>query len=347
MLVQHLRHDTLALALLLRERFRDVSLIAIPYSVDPTAATAAREVGLQVSYPTMAQMPVVIAERLEGLTGEVVVQDVGGYIADYLRHNPAVNLRGIVEETKQGVWRYRSLPTLPVAVTHIAESPLKQIEARYVGVAVACSLVEQLRSLGVSFIGRPLGVLGYGEIGSATARALRGLGALVAVLDVRPSRMIAAEADGFAVLPRERLLRSTAAIVACTGSAAFSPADVGSFNHRLILASGSSRQVEFEEILDRFESGFEVRAGMRVSRILRMQGVQDVLLLNEGFPINFLGESLPRSIIDLVFAQLVIALAYLGEPDVTPGLCELSADDLELVASVWREVYPHYPEVVE
>lgn len=38
------------------------------------------------------------------------------------------------------------------------------------------SLIEQLRALGISFIGRRLGVLGYGEVGSATGRALRGLG---------------------------------------------------------------------------------------------------------------------------------------------------------------------------
>jgi S-adenosylhomocysteine hydrolase len=225
----------------------------------------------------------------------------------------------------------------------IADSSLKQVEARYVGTAVACSLVEQLRSLTVSFIGRRIGVLGYGDVGSATARALRGLGAIVAVADASSSRKILAEADGFDVVSTRALFRSSVAVVACTGTCSIALSDI-ELDRGIVLASGSSRQVEFEAILQEFDFAFDLPSGMRTSRVLRARGRSGTLLLNSGFPINFLGESLPSSIIDLVFAQIALGLAHAQEPGLEPGLHDLTEADLETVATAWLAAYPRHPD---
>lgn len=346
-LIQHLRHDTLSFAKLLLDRFAYVRIIAIPYSIDPSAVRSAEVLGFDVAYPTLADIPATLFDRLETSTGDVVVQDVGGHLADLLKRCFPRRLIGVVEETKQGLWRYAALSRVAVPIVQIADSQLKQIEARYVGAAVACSLIEQLRALSVSFIGRRVGVLGYGDIGSATARVLRGLGAIVAVTDSSATKQILAESDGFAVLSLKGLLRSSVALVACTGRRSIGAGTLDHSGASIILASGSSRQIEYEEVLDEFDFAFELPAGMRATRVLRSRRASGALLLNEGFPINFVGESLPGSIIDLVFAQLSVGLVRVGESNMTPGLYGLGGDDLETVAKAWLEAYPYHPDTVD
>ena len=97
------------------------------------------------------------------------------------------NFAGVVEDTMQGHWRYQAIGDLACPVLSIAESPLKALENRQVGRAIAYSLETILRSRFFRIpVETKIGILGYGGIGEATAASLRGSGAQVLYLRSEP-----------------------------------------------------------------------------------------------------------------------------------------------------------------
>jgi len=351
--VQHLRADTAAfLALMHACGWRLASVLAIPYSSSPDAVAVVRQLGVRVLEPTLDDLSGALAAELlqvHATTGErVLVHEVGGYLADLLAVRPefASMVDAAVEETKQGLWRYQRLPDLQLPVLQIADSPLKQIEARYVGAAVGLSTLELLRSMGVETIGRPMGIVGYGDIGSAAARFARGLGNPTYVFDIDPTRMIAACADGFTVLPAEKLVQACRVIVGCSGRPSIDPSWFAPVQGRYYLASGSSRQIEMSRLLralpDAGQPAGRVQLDSRYGDVpcLRLQfPTADVMVLNAGMPVNFLGESLPYSVIDLVFAQVAAGMVVLASSKVPPGVHPLGATDQSHIAHLWTDRY--------
>lgn len=169
----------------------------------------------------------------------------------------------------------------------------------------------------------------------------------MAVSDISPSRRILAESDGFAVLSRTHLVRSSVAVIGCSGARSFEPSDFEGLSQKLVVGSGSSRQVEVEGIMGNFGPSFVIPVGIGGSAILSSSRYPNVLLLNEGYPINFVGESLPFAIIDLVFAQLVVAFSRIGSQDLPAMLHDLTKEELERVATAWLAEHPNYPDVVD
>lgn len=190
----------------------------------------------------------------------VVLVDIGGYFA-HADDSPEASgpqriaaklsekgyrLAGIVEDTQNGHKRYANIPPkqLPqgVALTSVAQSPLKGPENHLVGVAVTFSIEAILRKSNVVLQSRRAGVIGFGPIGMSVAHTLRNRGIPVRVCEIDSIRQAQAAAEGFHVHNYSDDFASFAndltLIVSATGAGA-----------HLVKASGIPSTMEIDEVL--------------------------------------------------------------------------------------------------
>jgi len=348
LVVQHVRPDTAAfIQVLLEANIKVSTVVAIPYSSDD-ACVAKLSDSVRMLCPGLDEMSATAAAEVRALSQQdgrrVVVQDVGGYFADALRGDPTLgaSIRGIAEETKQGLWRYRNLENCQFPVVQIADSRLKQIEARYVGAAVALSALEATRCIGNASIGERIAVVGYGDIGAACARTVRGIANTVYIWDTDPIQRIAAAADGFMIATPEEIVGNCRLIIGCTGKESVGQEWFADVSGDYYLASGSSRDIEFRRLLN---WGAGRSQDYTISQYARRVPVTRIDLdlgrlhvLRGGLPINFESASLPYDIIDLVFAQLLVAMVEVELGDEV-GLRGLSDDGQHGIASAWLSTH--------
>lgn len=271
-----------------------------------------------------------------------IVHEVGGYLADWAAAEPESSgpCLGIVEETKQGLWRYAKQARLGVPVLQIADSRLKSYEARHVGEAVALCFEEDL-----TFLGRRLSesrglVLGFGDIGSAVAASLRVRGSPLGCFDLDPSKRIAAAMSGFRCGLREELIAESEVIVGAAGAESLHTEDLPRLKDGVLLASASSRNIEFPiDDLERLAT-----SAVEISPFLReyqMPWGKAVLLANRGFPVNFRHMSLPAPFADLMFAQIAMCIGALTNSSFRATLHSFSPEDEQAIAQVWWDEYGH------
>jgi adenosylhomocysteinase len=242
-----------------------------------------------------------------------------------------------VEDTKQGLWRYEQAHPLPLPVFTIADSPLKALEDFQVGRSVAYSVERLLRLRFYRLLSEcRILVLGYGGIGTALAEHLRRVGADVAVYDPDNVRMSAAVVHGFRVGEREDLLSWAGVIVGVSGQCALDAKDLPHLRDGVVLASGSSKQVEFDgDGLRR-----EASAIVEVDEVLEIEaGGRTVYLLNDGKPVNFMEQSILGSVLDLVYTELYLCTRELARVAWDPGLHRLDPGMQQETARRWHEQY--------
>jgi adenosylhomocysteinase len=314
------------------------AVIAVPYSARPDACGILGE-ELPVHVPEDIAEVGPLAARLAARAadragGKVVIQEVGGYCAhllDELATTPG--LRGVVEDTKQGQWRYEQHQPLSLPVFTIADSPLKALEDSQVGRSIAYSVEHLLRTRFFRLVSElRVGVLGYGGIGTATARCLRSHGSRVGVYDVDPIRMSQAVVDGHEPFPREELLRWADVIVGVSGHRAFTADDLDLLRDGAILASGSSKQIEFD--VPGIRARGELKREQGEVAELGYQG-RTVFLLNDGRPVNFLHQSILGNVLDLVYSELYLCTRELARTSWSAGLHRLDPGLQQDLAQRW------------
>jgi adenosylhomocysteinase len=268
----------------------------------------------------------------------VIIQEVGGYCAsDVGGLARTAGFRGIVEDTKQGQWRYeRSMP-LPLPVFTIADSPLKALEDVQVGRSVAYSVERLMRARFYRLLSeRRVLVMGYGGIGTALAEHLRRSGAQVAVYDPDEVRMSAAVVHGFQVGMRGKLLSWAEVIVGVSGHRSVTADDLPLLRDGVVLASGSSKQVEFD--VDGLWKA--ASAAVEIDEVLELDVAgRTVYLLNQGRPVNFMEQSVLGSVLDLVYTELYLCTRQLAAQAWEPGMHRLDPRMQQELAQYWREEY--------
>jgi adenosylhomocysteinase len=340
-LVAHALDTSVPYVRTLAEHLDLVELVPVPYSARRSALDRLTDVPatLPESIESVGRTAADAALRAARTPGApVVLQEVGGYCAGLvseLAREP--RFIGVVEDTKQGQWRYECVPVLPLPVFTIADSPLKALEDVQVGRSIASSVEQLLRTRFFSLLAeRRVLVLGYGGIGTALADHVRRTGARVAVHDPDEVRMSAAVVHGYRVGQREELLGWADMIIGVSGHRSLSAEDVPFLRDGVVLASGSSKQVEFDV------------AGLRMAAtgVLRSPEVEHltvagrtVHLLNEGKPVNFLDQSILGGILDLVYSELYLCTAALATGRHAPGMHRLEQRSQQELARRWREHY--------
>lgn len=323
------------------------AILAKPYSIDVQVLKRMSQRKLRVIKKSYAELEntTFLDELLrEALTESkrdgrrILIFEVGGYFASPLGRLTVKErdlIVGAIEDTTFGHNRYEELiSSIHVPVISVARSRLKEIEADYVGRDAVQAVETVLRKLGVSLTGRHAVVIGYGMIGKNVARALKANDVNVSVYDVRDRRNLEAYMMGFNVDKKAELIHRADIVFAATGwstSLAVRDPETGKAMRRpalsrneilsplkdnAILASIGSQDNEFDMI---GLKELAVKSGKLMAphvKKYKLPNDDNVVVIKDGTAVNFLHPSIPVEVLDLVFAEILLAGIFLIK---TPG----------------------------
>lgn len=341
-LVTHILPTSVEYIRALAEDFDIDVIFAISYSYDIAAAKALEP--LPVVMCTNAEdLERRLAERVSTCSSNnspFIVQEIGGYFARSLSERGTIpGLIGVVEDTRQGHWRYaRVNGKLVVPVLSIAESPLKALEHHQIGRAIVHSVERQVRShFFRSLAGESVAVLGFGDIGSAAAHALRGRNALVSVYDTDPHKRASAWMQNFRVGSLSEVIQQATIVLGCSGSLSITSSVLSAARDGALIVSGSSRQVEVD--LEHLKSCYAARE-RRGDLVEYVHDGRRLFLANDGMPINFLDGSAIGSTLDLVYTELYACTRSLAEGESEAvGLQALDDKQRDRIVEKWLDLY--------
>lgn len=342
--VQHLYPDTVRLLKVLHRYVPLDTVVGISYSGQSDAIQALLDMGIRVLQPNYSELADVVAyelseciDRCKRDNHRLVIHEVGGTAIKALHEPKFIGqdvVLGVLEITKQGVWVAQQLDTLRVPQLNIAQTRLKQIEGKQVGEAVVAALDNILRELGFATVGRDALVMGYGWVGKGVAQSLRNRGMNVSVKDVDMVSMVEAAVDGHHPSTRRRLDRAPAIVVGASGKRSIDEGLIEQLPNRCFLVSGSSKDHEID--LDYLAN--QTDTSRQLHQYIRQCNVKDgrcLYLVNEGYPVNFTGSSVPDEIVEFLFAELIMLLPKLFEDEIRPGIHTLDEADESLPARIW------------
>jgi adenosylhomocysteinase len=342
-IVQHLMNDTCQfIQLLLKAGIRVSAVVGIPYSLKPSVVKELENNGVNVLRPDIDKIADVVLKLVTDaakIGRRVIVHEVGGYCAPLAAKSLKFrkNCIGVVEETKQGLWRYQQVQSdlQKFPIVHFAESKLKVMEGEFVGRAVARSVDEDLAHLGRSIESSRIGVIGFGDIGAGVARSLRSRGAHVWCHDIRPIRLMQAVAQGFICVARDRILRECNAIVGATGKASFTDKHIKPLQNGILLCSASSRDLEFPIGAISTSAKHEKELISPNVTEYKLSNGKTLRISDNGYPVNFRSMSLPPSFGDLMFCLVTVGFFGLLQGKYKSGIMALNSEDEELIANEW------------
>ena len=221
---------------------------------------------------------------------------------------------GATEETTTGGFRLREEITGHVFPTIVInDSRAKRIiENRY---GVGQSVVDGImRCSNLLIGGRRITVIGYGYCGQGIARALRGLGAHVTIVDIDPLTRLEAHTEGYRTAEPEEALPASDFVITVTGRPNALKRD-----HLALLKDGAvlCNAGMFETEIDLpglRELSIESSPIMPDIRQFRLDNGKTVYLMGEANSINLsAGDGNPIEIMDLGLAMQSLSLAYLAK----------------------------------
>lgn len=344
LIVQHLFADTLAFISALRaENVTVRAVVGIPYSAKDDVIHELENLGIDTLVPDMDKIAEVVLGhvRQSSASGrKSILHEVGGYCASLAAESLELQkgCLGVVEETKQGLWRYSQAGEMLLPVVQFADAKLKKCESEFVGRAVARSVDEDLAALGKSLETANVGVIGFGDIGSGVARSFRRRGSHVWCYDKKPIRMMEAAAQGIRCCDSHQLAATCHAIVGATGVGCMEAASLTHLRDGVLLSSASSRDLEFPLSAIRDSSTSCLQLSSYVTEY-RMKSGKRVRLASNGFPVNFRSFSLPASFGDLMFCQVLMGFGGILQGNYSSGLHQLRESDQETIADIWWDLY--------
>ncbi|WP_285671463.1 hypothetical protein [Paralimibaculum aggregatum] len=274
----------------------------------------------------------------------LIIQEVGGFVVPILHkyfRDQLHLVKGVVELTKQGVWRDQEIE-LQIPVLHCAGSELKRLEAKRCGETIARCLDGVARELGISLAGRYATVFGAGWIGSGVARALRRLDMIPSVVEVDPLKIAEARLDGFHASRHGDHLERSALVVGATGRQSITPEVLARIPDGALVASASSRQHEIDV------AWLQAQPRSRINDVLdayhlvdeRARTARNLLLVNNGFPANFIpgSGSVPDEIVETILAELIALMHTLSRGEHDPGIHPIGRDLECFCAEIWLEL---------
>jgi len=325
-------------------------IIAICYSADPKTVDLLKSKKYSVYIPKdidemLNDVWRLVAEKLKAESHPIVVQEVGGYFAEWTHELGAYKtFRGCVEDTANGLWRYQAAASkkpLAVPVISMADTALKHVEDALIGDACVYSLEKVMRSQMASILeGVRCGVVGWGHIGKSAAAAFAGRHAIVSIYDINPVVDMLAYAQGYFPMPLAQLLAEVDIVMGCSGRRSIRTADIDDLRNGIILCSASSKNIEFDlDGFGRLCDIEEVAAGRPGRCAIQKYRVKKngrwFYVLDYGTPIDFLDMPLQGAILDCTCSELFVCMRELASKEHKPGIISLT-DDLQItVAKKW------------
>jgi adenosylhomocysteinase len=252
---------------------------------------------------------------------EIVVDDGAELTARIVEHRPqlASQLRGVTEETTTGVVRLRAMEaagrlTFPAIAAN--DALCKHLfDNRYGTGQSTLAAIDRLTNL--TFPGREFCIVGYGWVGKGLARAARGAGGRVTVVEVDPVAALEAHMDGHRVASLEEALPEADVLISATGAADSVPAStLGLLKDGVVIANGGHH--EREVAIDGLGPAEEARPGVTAHAI---PGGGTAYVCVDGRQTNVAGgDGHPVEIMDLSFSVQALSAHLLASRDLAAGL---------------------------
>ena len=291
-----------------------------------------------------------ILERQKDVSEKVLIIEDGGHIYPcILEKYPELlkRVHGCVEQTTRGrrnieealrkyKTKHRTMPKIPIL--NVADAKLKEdFEPPHVADAVVRNIRNFLGD--VDFRGKSVAVLGYGTIGEKLAEKLKQEGMRVTVFDPDSHKTLKVSQVGLELSNSSiDAVRDKFLVIGTSGDCSIGRNEILELSHYTHLASTSSEQYEFAiselESLSGGRSTEFAPEGKVVGTVYRLRaGEKEVVLLANGYPINFWGlNSMPDQASDLIMTLLLLSLV-----DVAIGGSKKSGIDTNRVNEIAEE----------
>lgn len=287
---------------------------------DEVAAALVREYGVQV----FSRKNESFEEHLDNISKVLstvpdLIADNGADIHKLALHNPdftriTSKIIGATEETTSGALRLRedfsdfSFPTIIINDTRAK----RIVENRY---GVGQSVVDAImRCSNLLIGGKRVTVIGYGYCGQGIARALRGLGARVTVVDNDPLTRLEAHVEGYDTAHLEETLPNSDIVITVTGRP-----DALKSEHMLLMkdkvmlcnAGHFETEINLSALRDMAEQAKEIMPDIEQ---FKLSNGKSIYLISRGNLVNLTaGDGNPIEVMDLGLALQSLSLAYLAD----------------------------------
>jgi S-adenosylhomocysteine hydrolase len=353
MLVAHLFDDTMRMIDALAGIMDFDAIIGIPYS----SGSDATRTKWQSRYGSIVHCPKSEDDFKETLAAAIqksflqcrssgqklVIQEVGGYVVELLHDRFADQLdlvEGVVEITKQGVWRAQQL-NLEVPVLHCADSELKRLEAKRCGETIVRCLDGLSRELGNSLAGRHAAVFGAGWIGSGVAQAFRRLDVIPMVIDTDPLKIAEARLSGLHATLSPQDMDKCDLVVGATGRLSITEPVLRQLRDGCMVASASSRRIEIDVDYLETAPSAEIHPSIKAFHFPTDEGRGDrqICLVNNGYPANFIpgSGSVADEIVELILGELIVLMSDITLYPYEPGIHRIAPASEALCTQLWIE----------
>ena len=235
-------------------------------------------------------------------------------VAHTKRKDALADLRGGTEETTTGVIRLHSMAregVLGYPVIAINDAHTKHLFDNRYGTGQS-TIDGIIRATNLLLAGQNFVVAGYGWCSRGIASRARGLGAIVIVTEVEPTRALEAAMDGFRVMPMAEAAKIGDIFVTATGDR-----DVLRGEHFEVMKNGAvlanSGHFNVEIDIPALEKLCSSKRPTRdnVDEYLLKDG-RKLYLLGEGRLINLAAaEGHPASVMDMSFANQALSIEHL------------------------------------
>ncbi len=242
--------------------------------------------------------------------GADLVSELHKQAPDWLRE-----VLGGTEETTTGVIRLRAMAkdgALKIPLVAVNDADTKHLFDNRYGTGQS-ALDGVIRATNILLAGKHFTVVGYGWCGRGIALRARGMGALVTVTEVNPTRALEAAMDGYTVMPLTEAAKTADFIVTATGDKhVVDSAHFAVMQDGCILANAGHFNVEINlPALDALAS--HITKPRQSVQSYHLADGRVLRVLAEGRLVNLAAaEGHPSAVMDMSFANQVLAVEYLA-----------------------------------
>lgn len=284
---------------------KTLGIISIPYSEVGQVKKRLSKITKVYSPTTLNEIPKYISRCVNNFKKDkIILVEVGGYSSS-IKEN-LTNVVLTIEDTYQGHWLQKRNKNLSHPVVSIADTNAKKIENRYVGESIVRTAERILarKKIILRDNKQVISVISYGGIGSSVCLALRDRGIRPYVFDIDASKLAHAYADGYKIAEKKNILQGSDVIFGCTGQNSIKEADLEDLKNGAYLISGSSKQIEFQDLIKYFPS----RKPDNLIQKITLK-TKHAWVVYSGQPVNFLDKTDPR-MFDVPFALQLRCFSY-------------------------------------
>jgi len=233
------------------------------------------------------------------------------------------NIKGGCEETTTGIIRLRSMEkdnALEYPVIAVNDSNTKYLFDNRYGTGQS-TIDGILRSTSVLFAGKTVVISGYGWCGRGIAMRARGMGSNVIITEVDPVRALEALMDGYRIMTMNEASKIGDIFITATGDInIINKEHIKNMKNGSILANSGHFNVEIniEDLKSLATSKRIIRNNVEK---YTLKNNKTIYLLAEGRLVNLAAaEGHPSEVMDMSFANQALAIKYIIEHDLEPGV---------------------------